>query len=364
MHSGVTAYAKRLGAVDVLNVPYVFRTYDASSGARNPGKADDCQIWQVALATTAAPPLFPTAKFDGKAYVDGAFGANNPSHEVSLELSNLHPSNPTCLVSIGSGKRQAVARFHSRGLGQLYSYVKAAVSLATDTEITHQHMCEVAARSESFSYFRFDVPGLEDVLLDEWTVKRRKQFPNSEDMHTVDFIEKQTNRYLAQEETGALIRTCAQMVVDSYSRSRGLMSDVKYEATQSPSQSVLQIPARNNLFHGRQETLLRIHQNLSTQERGTASRLKICILYGLGGVGKTQIALEYLYRFKDIYHHVFWVSGFTEAQLVKNYSSIAPANVQGAISVPDVKHDIKKARDWLSSTGQALRLSSSTTWYY
>ena len=159
----------------VTDVPYVFRTYNnTSSSARNPGVANDCQIWQVALATTAAPGYFPTVKFDGKAFVDGGFGSNNPSHEVSMELSNLHPSNPVCLVSIGSGKRRAVPRFSSRPLGRLYCYVRAAVDLATDTEIVHQNMRGVAARSESFSYFRFDVPGLEDVLLDEWDCEEKK----------------------------------------------------------------------------------------------------------------------------------------------------------------------------------------------
>ena len=329
--------------------------------------ANDCQIWQVALATTAAPRYFPTAKFDGKAYLDGGFGANNPSHEASLELSNLHPSNPTCLVSIGSGKRRAVARFQSRPLGRLYSYVEAAVRLATDTESVHQNMCEVAARSESFSYFRFDAPGLEDVLLDEWTVKRRKQLPNSEKMHTIDFIEKQTNRYLAQDETGTLIRTCAQMVVDSYCRSRGSTSLMKYEAAQSPkqeaSQSFLQVPARNNLFHGREETLQLINEHLGSHAVEKASRLQTCILYGLGGIGKTQIAIEYVYRYKHFYEYVFWVRASNEAQLAKNYSSLSPTNVRGAVGVADVKQDIKEARNWLSSTGKAHQMSSSTTWY-
>ncbi len=322
--------------------------------------ANDCQIWQVVLATTAAPGYFPTATFDGKAYLDGGFGTNNPSHEAFLELSNLHPSNPICLVSIGSGKRRAVARFSSRPLGRLYSYVKVAVRLATDTESVHQNLRGVAARTESFSYFRFDVPGLEDVLLDEWTVKRRKQWPSSEKMHTIDFIERQTNRYLAQDETGTLIRTCAQMVVDSYCRSRGSTSHKKYEAAQIQKQvashNLLQVPARNNLFHGRRETLQLINEHLGSLAVEKASRLQTCTLYGLGGIGKTQIAIEYVYRYRDVYEYVFWIRASSEAQLAKSYSSISPTNVRGAVGIPDVNQGIEEARNWLSNTGKTHQM--------
>src|SRR4051812_18750389 len=32
-----------------------------------------------------------------------------------------------------------------------------------------------------------------------------------------------------------------------------------------------------------------------------------CTLCGLGGVGKSQIALEYCYRNKDNYRYIFWI---------------------------------------------------------
>ena len=125
-------------------------------------------------------------------------------------------------MSIGSGKRKAVGRFQSRGVGRFYyNYFKAAVSFATRNESAHLHMCHLVAFSDGFSYFRFDVPGLEDVLLDEWTMKTRKQWPHVGKLHTIDFIELQTNQYLAQDETRISIRACAQMLVDSYYSSVG-----------------------------------------------------------------------------------------------------------------------------------------------
>ena len=115
-----------------------------------------------------------------------------------------------------------MGQFPSRGFGRYYYYyLNAAASFATNTESAHRHMRHLAAFSDRFSYFRFDVPGLEDVLLDEWTVKTRNQWPSSGKIHTIDFIEMQTNRYLAQDETRSMIRACAQMVFDSYCSSGG-----------------------------------------------------------------------------------------------------------------------------------------------
>ena len=170
----------------------------------------------MALAATAASSYFPVAKFDDKAYSDGSFGANNPSWEAFQELSYLHPSNPLCLVSIGSGTHTAFTRWPSFAL-RFHRDLVEKVRLAKGTESVHELMLDTAAHPDKLlSYFRFDVPGLEDVPFDEWTVKRRKQWPNAGKLHTIDFIERQTNRYLAQGEIRALIRTCARTVVDSY----------------------------------------------------------------------------------------------------------------------------------------------------
>lgn len=217
LHSGVIAYAKPADTGDT-DVPYIFRTYDNSSNTRNPGMADNCQIWQVAIATSAAPGCFPLAKVDGREFLYGGFGTNNRSHEASMELSTMHPTSYTCLVSIGSGKRQVVSRFKSDLLGHRFSYIKAAVKLATDTENIHENMRDLAARSEKFSYFRFDVPGLEKILMDEWKVKKRPQLPSSKSMHTIAFIEEKTEEYLGQSDTRISIRECAQMIVESHRR--------------------------------------------------------------------------------------------------------------------------------------------------
>jgi cellulose biosynthesis protein BcsQ/tetratricopeptide (TPR) repeat protein len=63
-------------------------------------------------------------------------------------------------------------------------------------------------------------------------------------------------------------------------------------------------PARNVRFTGREKDLRELRENL--REHGRAVVVPVA-LQGLGGVGKTQIALEYVHRFKADYDLVWWV---------------------------------------------------------
>ncbi|GAB3727822.1 hypothetical protein GCM10027598_47880 [Amycolatopsis oliviviridis] len=61
------------------------------------------------------------------------------------------------------------------------------------------------------------------------------------------------------------------------------------------------VPPRNPRFVGRDPVLAGMRDHLSKGRPGLA-------LTGMGGIGKTQIALEYLYRHVDDYDAVWWIS--------------------------------------------------------
>ena len=67
---------------------------------------------------------------------------------------------------------------------------------------------------------------------------------------------------------------------------------------------VSRLPLRNPSFTGRRRVLADVRDHLSARS-GSTSRLG---LTGLGGVGKTQIAIEYAHRFAADYDVVWWVS--------------------------------------------------------
>jgi tetratricopeptide (TPR) repeat protein len=67
-------------------------------------------------------------------------------------------------------------------------------------------------------------------------------------------------------------------------------------------------PARNTRFVGRQHILRTIHEVLCTGA-------PLVALTGTGGVGKSQLAKEYLHRFRDHYDLVWWVPADHPSQL-------------------------------------------------
>ena len=64
------------------------------------------------------------------------------------------------------------------------------------------------------------------------------------------------------------------------------------------------VPARNADFTGRGATLEKLRDKLAG---GGMAVVLAQALYGLGGVGKTQVALEYAHRFKADYDLIWWI---------------------------------------------------------
>jgi hypothetical protein len=72
----------------------------------------------------------------------------------------------------------------------------------------------------------------------------------------------------------------------------------------SESAPVWYVPFRRNpLFTGRKEILERLRHALTAD---TLAGSALLVLSGMGGIGKTQTALEYAYLYKDEYHTVLW----------------------------------------------------------
>jgi hypothetical protein len=71
-------------------------------------------------------------------------------------------------------------------------------------------------------------------------------------------------------------------------------------------------------FVAREKELLKMHEML----HGHSNR-SIVVLHGLGGIGKTQLAVEYIKRYKEKYTAIFWLNANDEDSLRLSFRSIA-----------------------------------------
>src|SRR5277367_7105974 len=46
-------------------------------------------------------------------------------------------------------------------------------------------------------------------------------------------------------------------------------------------------------------------------------------LYGMGGIGKTQCALGYVYANRDVYDRIYWIPAVDQTALLSGYQNIA-----------------------------------------
>ena len=78
---------------------------------------------------------------------------------------------------------------------------------------------------------------------------------------------------------------------------------------------------RNSFFIGREELLTRLHTQLQAGQATALSQPQAII--GLGGIGKTQIAVEYAYRYHQDYQVVLWARAESTEALTSSYVTIA-----------------------------------------
>jgi tetratricopeptide (TPR) repeat protein len=90
----------------------------------------------------------------------------------------------------------------------------------------------------------------------------------------------------------------------------------------APAQPIVQgIPPRNPGFIGRRKLLDQLHRALTTAGRNGASTNQAAI-FGLGGIGKSSLAAEYVHRHVNEYSGVWWVSAESRTVLIESLAEL------------------------------------------
>jgi tetratricopeptide (TPR) repeat protein len=107
---------------------------------------------------------------------------------------------------------------------------------------------------------------------------------------------------------------------------------------------------QNVFFTGRTSILEQLHATFLARNVG----IFVQAINGLGGIGKTQIALEYVYRYVQTYQAVFWVAADPQGDLLGDFVSIAQFlhlpeqhEPNQALIVEAVKEWFRRHEGWL-----------------
>ena len=119
------------------------------------------------------------------------------------------------------------------------------------------------------------------------------------------------------------------------------------------SSPVWSVPYRRNpFFTGREEILTHLYTVLRSSK--TVALTQPQAISGLGGIGKTQIAIEYAFRYRDQYQAIFWVNASTREALSADFTALAIL-----LDLPE-KHEqdqdtvIRAVKRWLANHIQWL----------
>jgi len=113
------------------------------------------------------------------------------------------------------------------------------------------------------------------------------------------------------------------------------------------------IPYRENPnFTGRQEDLAELRRTLVAGK--TAAITQPVSISGLGGVGKTQLAIQYVYLYRDDYELIWWLRAEGPLTLAADYAALAERldlperhEREQELIVAAVRKWLEENRDWL-----------------
>ena len=128
--------------------------------------------------------------------------------------------------------------------------------------------------------------------------------------------------------------------------------DIPYEtATQvlleRHNLSLHNLPPKNDFFTGRKTHLDQIGELL--QENGAVGITQAISISGLGGIGKTQLALEYAYRHlaANTYRAVLWVNAADETTLRSSYDELLRKVNLPEQKERDAERQVQAVKQWL-----------------
>ncbi|KNZ82006.1 Nephrocystin-3, partial [Termitomyces sp. J132] len=315
--------------------PRIFRTYQVRA---NPGY--NCTVVEAARATTATPELFKpvviTAQGVSETFVGARLGYSNPTSVVLDEAKLVFglSQEVICLVSIGAGHPGPVLwnptkHFNKRLVNLLFQISTNYEAPAEELVKRYLHLPGV--------FYRLSVEqGLQGIVDDYNQLGVIKA-------HSLDYLKKAEVSQKVDDLVHAL-HDCSPKVTLGV-----LMGHVSPEQI-SPGVSLLPIvPAPSSLFTGRKDILNLLKKYFSDDEPSLKTRTQKCfVLHGLGGTGKTQIALQFVHKFRSRFSSTYMIDASSKTTIEQFFKLLAQdANLTDATSTGVLTWLCYQQEEWL-----------------
>ncbi|HEX6480160.1 MAG TPA: FxSxx-COOH system tetratricopeptide repeat protein, partial [Ktedonobacteraceae bacterium] len=191
--------------------------------------------------------------------------------------------------------------------------------------------------------------------LKEWAQQLKNQAPTQRDSTGQDALETILHSVHAQlDEMQQTLNKTYDTALDIKATLEQVYQKVA-PAEIAPT-AVWNVPYQRNLFFtGRDELLKQLHDNLTNRKAVALTQA----ISGLGGVGKTQTALEYAYRYQDDYQYVLWVNAASRETLNSSFLELARLLNLSEKNEPNQNITIQAMKRWLEQHDHWLLLVDS-----
>lgn len=106
----------------------------------------------------------------------------------------------------------------------------------------------------------------------------------------------------------------------------------------------INLPAVPSLFKGREEDILKIRAALSGSGSVDTKGDRWCVVFGLGGIGKTRLVVEYARRYRNQYSSILFVEARSVESLRANIANLCELL---EIQEPEPSQRLSRVRGWL-----------------
>ncbi|PVG00686.1 hypothetical protein CPB86DRAFT_729099, partial [Serendipita vermifera] len=310
------------GSLDALSCQFI-RSYTPRSMS-----TPNCTILQAACATVASPDAYePVVVRDEEGemtYIDATSGYANPTNEMLKEAENVFGKDAVVatIISIGSGK--SIMRQQEQGCTNV-PLMNILRRVILDTERVHD---DLQNRFQDLGiYYRFNA---DNVL----PIRNRIEDTKTKS-HTMTYVkEAATTQRIDQ-------------AIQSVQERSGVKTLKELNSIPVVEMRYRQRPSVVPFFVGRQDILGQLHETHAQKPSPEGDYPIISVLTGLGGSGKTQVALQFTKqvetRIPDLL--VFFVDASSADRIKEDYQAIIRSR-----SIAHRSSTWEHALQWLATT--------------